>query len=328
MSFNLFTNTKKFATSKENHLTEFFTAALVLSEKLRKNIINFLGKSSDFEIESQVTISKINSQTTFADFNGQPDMEIKLSDGRVIIFENKIDAPQTLDSEGEPQLERYLELPVDGLVYVRESWKNLDKKILKSNRYIRPPHGEDHFLWRDFYPLLEKVDEPLCQWVKEGFENEGYTPPPENIPPLYTPDGKYLKENQKEFAKYWKKTQAWAKRQGWKTGKSSYKDLRLHSHSEKPRIKISPSKNNSSEFSIQIDVPNSIEVKNFRTQLEENIDVEISVNFEQKTMKREAGDVEVIRVKTTLNKIIEGLEKPEEIEDALFRHVKGVLQII
>ena len=52
-------------------------------------------------------------------------MLLQLSNGQRIICEHKLEALETVgpveDERG--QLERYLDLPVEGVVYVRSSWK-------------------------------------------------------------------------------------------------------------------------------------------------------------------------------------------------------------
>lgn len=80
-----------------------------------------------------------------------PDMLLTTSDWQVL-FEHKLDAP--MDRE---QLGRYLALagrfPQTRLAFMsRDPW-TIDASVLSDPLYLKP-HGRDHFLWTDIYPLV------------------------------------------------------------------------------------------------------------------------------------------------------------------------------
>jgi hypothetical protein len=181
---NLFLSTRSLSGSRrEDHLTEFFAAALEISSTARadyfETTLKGFAKANGW---SRCGINRIETQPgEFSEATCRPDMLLTLSNGKRIACEHKLDAIETPGSECDdrPQLERYLDLPVDGVLFVRSSWKPPSERVLAHPKYIRPDE-RDHFLWRDFYHLFLH-DEPFLAWLREGFENLGFTPPHPSI---------------------------------------------------------------------------------------------------------------------------------------------------
>ncbi|MFZ0324259.1 MAG: hypothetical protein WAN48_09035, partial [Actinomycetes bacterium] len=89
----------------------------------------------------------------FDDGKCKVDMVVHLAGGKAIAFEHKIDAPETPGPESEKpdQLKRYLALEgIDGVAYVRASWKPPGKEVMEDPKYVRPPDRQ-HFVWHDLY---------------------------------------------------------------------------------------------------------------------------------------------------------------------------------
>lgn len=90
----------------------------------------------------------------------RPDFLLKTSRWSMVL-EHKLDA-----GLGVKQLERYLEYAGDGrrtyLGLVAPRLMEVAPAVLRHPRY-RKPKGAQHFLWQDFYPLLERSKSKLVQ---------------------------------------------------------------------------------------------------------------------------------------------------------------------
>jgi len=172
-------------------------------------------------------IAGVEVQALFTDQRSCPDMVLTLEDGRRVACEHKIEAPETLIldvAEGEPadQLRRYLRIrDVDALAYFRASMKAPPQDVLDHPKYLRPT-GAAHFLWRDLYGPLTRGTQPLSIWLREGFEQLGYTPPLPHVGELVTDDWDESHAAQVNFGKLWDATKR-ALAEGWtnETGTSS-----------------------------------------------------------------------------------------------------------
>lgn len=220
---NLFLSTRRLVTGKEDHLTEFSAGALDIDPSFRQSYVDFVLRP--FAKRNQWPPPVISAVDTQRPFPGCcPDMCLTLQDGHLIVCEHKIDAIETMGPEGddgqEPaaQLERYLGLPVDGLVYVRAGWKPPDLEVLNNEKYVRP-HNREHSLWRDFFPLLEGSTHPFTAWICEGFRRLGFTPPHPVVGDLSVP------ENRRNFAKLWSATRSLGHSLGWRVGTGSVVEL-------------------------------------------------------------------------------------------------------
>lgn len=220
---NLFLATRSLTDAKEDHLTEFVAAALELSPPTRAAFYDLvLARFAEAKGWGRCTITSIETQPCYDDASCRPDMLLTLDNGKLIACEHKLEAAETVGpaSDERAQLERYLDLPVDGLVYIRSSWKPPERHILAHPKYVRPERGE-HFLWRDFYPLFEFAEDRFLLWLKEGFERLGFTPPHPQV-------GKLGSESERRnFAKLWSKTRSVAHGLGWESSAGSIVQLYL-----------------------------------------------------------------------------------------------------
>lgn len=212
---NLFLSTRSLTSASEDHLTEFFAAALELSEALRDAYFEVAIK--DFAIKNNWGSCSITGVRTQKFFEGSTcclDMVLTLTnktDTKVIVCEHKLEAPETLGPEIDErgQLSRYLDLKeIDGPIYVRTSVLAPEANVLSHPKYIQPAKRA-HFLWRDFYSLFENAPDLFMRWMKEGFEHLGFTPPHPLVGDLNT------EADRRNFAKFRRGTCDSARRLGW-----------------------------------------------------------------------------------------------------------------
>lgn len=157
-------------------------------------------------------IVSIETQVSFAEHRSQPDLLLRLADGRCVACEHKLDAAETSQKSNDGaallQLERYLNLPgVDAVAYFRTSLKPPADEVLKHPRYLRPADAP-HYLWRDLYEPLGVGDHPICSWLLDGFERLGFTPPHPHVGALRPHEDPQVQENQRNFGKLWHNTRS------------------------------------------------------------------------------------------------------------------------
>jgi len=225
---NPFLSTRHLTDRREDHLTEFFAGALDIDERFRQAYADFvIGPHARRHKWEPPVIRHIATQGVYEDHASRPDMILTLQQGQVIAVEHKLEAYETLVSiekqVDDPirQLARYLSVPtIDGVAYVRTAFKPPETTVLEHPKYMRP-NDRQHFLWRDFFPLLEESRNPYTGWLLEGFEALGFTPPNPTVGDLTLP------ENRHNFAKLWNSTRACAHDLGWKVGTGDVVEIYL-----------------------------------------------------------------------------------------------------
>lgn len=241
---------------EEDHLTEFWAAALDSCPSFREGYSRFLLEAHAARRGwGEVRIASVATQV---DFGGNvPDLVLGLVGTRGleirVAVEHKIFARESRSGRSQEneedkvigQLSRYLAVPkIDGVAFVRIWPQSLDPEVLDHEKYIRPEEGM-HFLWWHFYPLLDAcADEcPAVRWLKEGFERDGLTPPLGTVPPLHVPgDDERERANRGEFAKLMELAAVQAAEAGWRPnfdqhGAELY--LRRHPSSWAQRVLLS-----------------------------------------------------------------------------------------
>jgi len=328
---NLFWSTRALTASREDHLTEFFAAALDTSRTFREAYYRFiLGRYAQDKHWGKISIAGIETQVNFAGTTCQPDMLIKLSNGKRIACEHKLDALETQGpaSDRRGQLLRYLDLPIDGLMYVRSLWKPPNSRVLEHPNYIRP-EAREHFLWRDFYPLLEGKSAPLLQWLREGFERLGFTPPHPSIGEMSGPDMELNREHRRNFAKLWARTRSRAMELGWKVQADSIVELYLTGNASSIAnwIFISPAK--SDRFLVRV-TPRSETFAQVKAALSQAARlIQIPTEVMQNEVTRKEGKVQILDVTTSLFEILGRKELTvTEMERRLLEFVNPWLQAL
>jgi hypothetical protein len=226
---NLFLATRRLARGREeDHLTEFFAAALEIDEPFRDAYTALIiAPFAEANHWAPPRIRFVETQKNFDGHGSCPDMTLTLEDGHIIACEHKLEAMETLAPlvdelpDPVPQLQRYLaSLPIDGLAFVRSSLKPPDAWVLDHRKYLRP-RNRQHYLWRDFFPLLEASEHPCSRWLREGFVSLGFTPAHPLVGDLMQPA---VAAN---FAKLWSSTRADAHELGWHVGAGAVVELYL-----------------------------------------------------------------------------------------------------
>jgi hypothetical protein len=249
---NLFWSTRSLTESRENHLTEFFAAALAHVPSFRQAYADFvLGPFAEKVGWPRPIIETVSTQGEFPDSGCRPDMILRLTNGKVIACEHKLEATETLGAEDDRgQLERYLELPIDALVYVRRAWLPPGEGVTSSRKYVRPEPRE-HFLWSDFFTLLEPGQHVLVDWLREGFEWLGYTPPNPNVGGLTLLPSEKTRAAMVDFAKLWDPVKTAVARLGWTVQTGSLIQLYLVRHATSPAVQVFISPESRGEFLVR-----------------------------------------------------------------------------
>ena len=227
---NLFWQTRSLTKAREDHLTYFLASALecdaAFREAYQARVLPSLAKAGVV-----ARIAQVKTQEEFPEHSCRPDLLLILEDGRRVVCEHKLGAPEgqlELDSgEIEYQLARYLKLDVAGVAYFRPHLVTLRPEVIEHPRHIRPV-SQPHFLWRDLYDALSRGEHEITRWLFEGFRRLGFTPPVPHVGPLAPDDTEEVKENQRNFAKLWNSTQALASHD-WKVGTGRRCELYLQS---------------------------------------------------------------------------------------------------
>jgi len=311
---NLFTSTQRMAAgSVENHLTEFVAAALILNHSFRRRFGEILLTNRPFAL-----ITTVETQVDYP-HGCCPDMRLVLGDGRVILCENKIEAVETSGKDhNRGQLERYLDLPVDGVAYIRGSWKPPAHKVLNHPKYIKPTTRE-HFLWRDFYNLLE--GDVFFEWLRQGFEGMGYTPLLPSIGDLSDPDRHKKLANQREFAKLWILTRSNLKQMGWRTQIGSRIELYLDNKSSKWSQQIFISPYLAERFLIRVTPRPGYLQEIFDAAKDVSALMSLQPTVEVHKIRRKDGLTEVVDIQTSLFNVLRSASTADEMEQALWSFV-------
>lgn len=221
---------------KEDHLTAMFALALELDEQFRDAAAVLLLGNLPTLGGTRNRVSRIDVQRSF-ETGDCPDMALTLDDGRLVLIENKLEAPETIkaltDPGGDPnvpdsapgqiktaQLERYLALPgIAGLAFIRSTYKTLPQAVSDHKLYLRPASGAAHFLWRDFYPSLVLSTHPMTAWLREAFDANDFVPPTPEIGDLSDAS------RRRNMQKLLEPTAALAREMGWSVGRGSVCEL-------------------------------------------------------------------------------------------------------
>ena len=206
---NLFWQTRKLTYEREDHLTYFVAAALESDAQFRRAyervVLERVNRGG-----LPPAIQRVHAQFAFPGRRCCVDLLLELKGGKTVACEHKIDAAETTQLNPETgkmrkQLERYLEVPVDGVAYFRPGPAKLPDDIVRHRKYIHP-RGREHFLWRDIYSALDAGEEVVTRWLCESFSTLGFTPPVSHVGELFHADPEEAKRNQQNFGKLWDST--------------------------------------------------------------------------------------------------------------------------
>ena len=321
---NLFLSTRALTDSAEDHMTEFFAAALEHFPHVRSRYFEIaIAGFASTKGWGSCEIKDIETQHCYEDESCIPDMLLTLSNGKLVLCEHKLDSPETPGSEVDerPQLQRYLDLPVDGLLYVRSAWQPPETAVLIHPKYIKP-RDREHFLWRDFFPLFENASEPFLLWLKEGFERLGFTPPHPRIGEL---DSDSERQN---FAKLWSKTRSYAHRLGWSSSPGAVVQLYFDSNVNAlaDLVFIQPT---SSGFQFRATPKKEMSDRCFRRLSDTCASRHDLVFHGARMVRRKEGRVAVYDIELSADAVLgKHVATAAEVEDKLYEFVAGFLDVL
>ena len=257
-------------------------------------------------------------------------MLLTLSDGRKIVCEHKLTASETPGPEQDdrPQLQRYLDLHIDGLVYIRSSWKAPDATVINHPKYVRPP-VRPHFLWRDFYPILATDSHDETKWLREEFERLDFTPPHPAIGDMSSPDREEKRRNSENFAKLWDRTLTAAHRLGWEADPGSINELYLYPINDSSlAIEVFISPDDAKNHFLFRATPREGELDGIFARINAAAAACLERPKVLLTKKGTTKNVPRIDVRTTLHTIIGVARSTEEIESKLLGYVEPLLRCL
>jgi len=215
----------------EDYFTECVASAMQEDAELAKSFLVCLcgemlsGTSVDsaaINLKTQVTFAHSQLNKSFRlshkeyDKDSCVDMVFRVNRDTLIGVENKLGAP-----EGEGQLLRYLALPLNWVAFIAPDHVAITTEVLAHPKYLRPASGRKHFLWSDFFQLIEEsVRKPSATVLNRAllafFKRHGFEPPMPEIGDLNDPDALTMKKNRENFKKLWELTKTRLGKRGWK----------------------------------------------------------------------------------------------------------------
>jgi hypothetical protein len=144
----------KLTTRKEDFITECFAAVLQADGRAASEYWRIVSHTLS-PATQKASLREIHTQCRLGEGSCRCDMVIVGGRERIAV-EHKLTAPQ-----GKGQLGKYLSLPrkeVTRVMLVSADYQTVSSEVLRERRYVKPPTGQSHFLWADFYPLLQKSE--------------------------------------------------------------------------------------------------------------------------------------------------------------------------
>ena len=330
---NLFLSTRSLTSSKEDHLTEFLAAMITMDKTFNQDFSTLLlGEYAANKGWATPLIASVETQVSYSGTNCCPDMRFTLEDGHTILCENKIEAPQTKGSAKDPreQLVRYLDLPCDGLAYIRATPSHkLEAEIADHPHFIT--RNGYHFLWRDLYPLLEENDNPLVVAVRKGFEVMGFMPPLPAVGTLSDFKSNEDKKNRSAFKELWQLAAEYGRQRGWKIETTVNGELYYTSGKSSKLYQVFVSPSTAERFILRLRLNEGADVNKLH-QLVQKTDAGIpyeTVTYVKKGKRGGKNIVEdIIDITTSLKHVIGDTDDRQQIQQSLLRFVKEFIDTI
>jgi hypothetical protein len=210
--------------AKEDVFTECLASTLKEDEELAKDFVELICGRKEMEgIKIQAcAISTMTQRSYPGELAPGSCLDMVFSIGHdgstfMIGVENKLGSPQ-----GPGQLLKYLKLPeLSGVGYITPDHQKIEEKVSHHPRYLKPSAvGRDHFMWTDFYRLVEKSSQRSSSKGFSGalltlFKDRGFEPPISEIGDLQDSEPEIRDKNRKNFAKFWELTRSRLKDRGW-----------------------------------------------------------------------------------------------------------------
>ncbi len=330
---NLFLNTRSLTSSKEDHLTEFLAALITMDDPFRLEFSSLILEQYAAQKEwSPPVIRHVETQINYPGTNCCPDMRFTLEDGHVILCENKIEALETQGSSIDPraQLLRYLDLPTDGVVYMRATPShNLAQEVINNSRFIT--RNGHHFLWRDVYPLLTGKSNPLLAAVCKGFEVMGFVPPHPSVGSLSDFNSSVDGMNRGEFKELWSYAADYGRLRNWKVETNKNAELYYTPNDACPAYQIFVTPSKAERFLIRISLREKVDPASIRCKMETALtDVPFETSsYERVSYVNNAKEKRnVIDITSSLTNVIGSTENRTDIQQLLLDYVKCFVELL
>ncbi len=332
-SNNLFINTRSLTSSKEDHLTEFIAALITMDEPFRLAFSSLLlGQYAAQKEWSPPVISHVETQINYPGTNCCPDMRFTLEDGHIVLCENKIEALETQGSSADPrgQLLRYLDLPTDGVAYIRATpSNNLHKDVIDHPGFIT--HEGRHFLWRDIYPLLSGKSNPLVAAVCKGFEVMGFVPPHPSVGSLSDFNSKVNEQNRAEFKELWSYAAEYGLQRGWKVEANKNAELYYTPDAACPAYQVFVSPSKAERFLIRISLRDDVDPLSYKKKMDAattDVPFETSCYERYSYTNKIKVNRNVIDITSSLTNVIGTTDNKALIQQSLLEYVKCFVALI
>lgn len=330
---NLFLNTRSLTSSKEDHLTEFLAALITMNEPFRLGFSALLlDEYASRKGWQSPRIKQVETQISYPGTNCCPDMRFTLEDGHILLCENKIEALETKGSSIDPrgQLLRYLDLPTDGVAYIRATPScDLDKEVAGHGRFVT--RNGHHFLWRDIYPLLLSIDDPLVAAVRRGFEVMGFLPPLPAVGTLSDFNAEIDKQNRAAFKELWQLAADYGRQRGWKADLNVNGELYFTPETSYPARQIFVSPSQAERFLVRFTLRKGVSPEKIRDRLAAvvtGVPFEITTYSRVYVVEKVPVKNDVVDITSSLANIIAATEDREEIKRLLRDYVTGFVSQI
>jgi hypothetical protein len=291
-----------------------------------------LGEYANQKGWGQPVIKQVETQVSYPGTNCSPDMRFTLEDGHIILCENKIEALETQGSSADPrgQLLRYLDLPADGLVYIRATPSHsLAKEVAEHPRFVT--RNGHHFLWRDIYPLLQGNRNPLIAMVCQGFEVMGFVLP---LPAVGTLSGFNSTEDEKNrgaFKELWSLAADYGLQRGWRVETNKNAELYYTTDAASPARQVFVSPSQAERFLIRLTLRDGVKPEKIRDLIDAvvtKVPFETSSYVRDYVTKGEKVKQNVIDITSSLSNVIGNTEDRGEIQRLLLGYVKGFVELV
>lgn len=222
---DLFLKLMKLTNQKEDFFTECLVATLKEDITFKKNFLTSICGDNVDEIKISNFFINIETQVSFPKLHSCIDMVFYVGDNLSIGIENKLWSP-----EGRGQLIKYLSLPLSHIAFITGYEATIENTVDEHSNYLKPKNGRKHFIWSDFYEIVEVSNKTSSSTVLNKallnlFADLGFDPPKPEIGDLLDTNTELAIQNRKNFAKLWLKTREELKKKNCKLQAGSIAEL-------------------------------------------------------------------------------------------------------
>jgi hypothetical protein len=206
---DFFTNLMRWSTARENTFTECLAASLADDPFLCRAFVRRLGGKVGVD-ETPHVVTQVRPTRDIC-----LDLVLQCERQRIGL-ENKLFA-----REGKGQLKKYLtRARVDRLAFVTGNRYPIEQAVLQNPRYLSP-ENEEHFLWHDFYDMIEaraqvKRPSPFVTSLQQVFITLGFEPPLTRVGDLQSTDEAERTRARRHFWTLWGTTRQNLGERKWK----------------------------------------------------------------------------------------------------------------